>query len=177
MRANESKPSITILTGPRGAGKTTLVLRLTQRLGDENVPHFGVVTPKELNDGQVVGINVADLSTGEQVPFAARDPGVCNGPWRFLPEGIAFADRACNPQTHDGLAVIDEIGPLEFKGQGFVGAFNALVEGRYPRALVVVRPALIDAARKSFQGLISEIDCTGGDVGAILYRALQLSPY
>jgi nucleoside-triphosphatase THEP1 len=148
-----------LLTGPRGIGKTTGVLKLATALKDLGISVFGVATPKIFDGDKVVGLAVQDLATGEQIQLAHIDdePGIRQGPWRFLPEGICFANKACDPMKHEGLAVIDEIGPLELRGEGFVAGFEALQKGQYESALVVVRPELADQMSRIVKGEVSVI--------------------
>ena len=118
---------------------------------------FGVATPKIFDGDKIIGLAVQDLATGEQIPLAHIDDesGIRQGPWRFLPKGICFANKACDPMNHEGLAVIDEIGPLELRGEGFVTGFEALQKGQYSNALVVVRPELADQAARIMKGEVS----------------------
>ena len=47
------------------------------------------------------------------------------------------------------LLLIDELGPLEFRGEGgFIAGFAAIDARHYRLAVVVVRPELLDAARQ-----------------------------
>ena len=49
--------------------------------------------------------------------------------------------------------MIDELGPLEFRGEGgFLAGFQAIAAQQYRLALVVVRPELIDIARERWPG-------------------------
>ena len=159
MKSTTQPPRTTLLTGPRGVGKTTCVLKLATALKDLGISVFGVATPKIFDGDKVVGLAVQDLATGERIPLALIDdePGIRQGPWRFLHEGISFANNACDPMEHEGFAVIDEIGPLELRGEGFVASFEALQKGQYSNALVVVRPELADQAARKMKGEVSII--------------------
>jgi len=156
VKSTEKPPKVTLLTGPRGVGKTTWILELSKRLQARGTPFFGVATPKIVKDGKVVGIDVRDLATGEEVALAFLDdvPGVRVGPWRFFPEGTRFANAACDADSHEGVALLDEIGPLELRGEGFLTAFESLKKGRYSRAVVVARPELVDELSALFAGSI-----------------------
>ena len=154
-RANA--PKIMLLTGPREVGKTTWILELCEHLRSKGRAVFGVATPKIFADGNAIGIAARDLATGRQVPLAYIDeePGIRIGPWRFSPEGIEFGNRACAPRPGKGPAVIDEIGPLELQGKGFSTALDGLKQGRYPQAIVVVRPKLADQVAAMIFGRVA----------------------
>ena len=159
MKSIDRSPRVTLLTGPRGAGKTSCVLKLTAALVRLGIDVFGVATPKIFSGEDMIGLAVRDLFSSKQIQLARYDdePGLRQGPWRFSPEGIRFANNACDPFRRSGMAVIDEIGPLELRGQGFSTAFNALKAGDYPRALVVVRPDLTDEVARFIKGDVALI--------------------
>lgn len=159
-----AQPNILILTGERGVGKTTRVLSLCRSWSNRDFPHFGVASPKIMDDGLVVGISAVDLASGETKTLALRDdePGRRIGPWRFLDEGIAFANDCCRPREQDGVAVIDEIGPLELRGQGLTMAWGALQTGRYPHALIVVRTELVETVKEKVAGDVRIISWSEG---------------
>lgn len=159
MKSTFEPPKIVILTGPRGDGKTTWILGLWEYLRQNGEAVFGVATPKIFTGPRMMGIAVRDLATGQERPLALRDsaPGKRYGPWRFLPKGIEMANEATDPKDHAGLAIIDEIGPLELQGDGFVTAFNALCEGRYKRAVVVIRGDLLKKIGLQIKGKIKVI--------------------
>lgn len=122
------------------------MLKLCQYLKKAKIDYFGIATPKIFEDGKIIGISVKDLSTGQSRTIAKKDekPGIRMGQWRFLESGISFAEKACNPENHNGLALIDELGPLEFNGQGLVKTLKSLANGQYPAAIIVVRAELVE---------------------------------
>lgn len=145
MSTGKASESV-ILTGPRGASKTTFVLEFGAFMKAKGMPVYGVATPKILENGQTVGIQVVDLHTDEKTVLAYRDekPGIRVGPWRFTEQGIDLGNKACVSYQDDGIILIDEIGPLELKGGGFQVALEGLKSGKYLRYLLVVRPELIE---------------------------------
>ena len=164
-----------ILTGARASGKTTWILALVDRLKQLGKPVYGVATPKHFNGSILSGIKVRDVRTGEEKILAARDdePGVRIGPWRFLGEGIRFANRICEPKDCPGLTIIDEIGPLELSGLGFATAFESLKQGRYEKAIVVVRPDLVEEIGTLITGRTT-IHYIDDDMDAVLRELDQL---
>jgi hypothetical protein len=48
--------------------------------------------------------------------------------------------------------IIDELGPLEFeRSEGWVEGFSALQSKEYKKALVVIRPSLVNAAKDRWE--------------------------
>ncbi len=165
MKSTARQPRVTIFSGPRGVGKTSCVLRVAVSLAESGISVFGVATPKMFSDDEVIGLAVTDLSTGKQIQLARIDdqPGLRHGPWRFSHEGIRFANNACDPKYHKGICIVDEIGPLELRNEGFLTPVKALKAGEYAQALIVVRPELADEIAHFIRGDVAliqwEPDC------------------
>jgi len=160
---------ILLLTGQRGAGKTTWILNLANYLRNYSVPFYGLATPKIVMNDEVTGIFAKDLATDEREILAVKDekPGMRMGPWRFFSSGIEFGENACAPESHSGLIIIDEIGPLEYKGLGFVKTLKRLRNGRYHKALVVVRPELISQIKSDLPYLLEIMDVSVASPGKV----------
>ena len=136
-----------LLTGQKDAGKTTWLSSLILRLREQGAYFFGVLSPKFFRDGELLGIEVVDLATDHRAILAEAAPKGTPHRWFFSNEGIALGNAACDPSTHRGLCIVDEIGPLEIEGGGFSTAWTMMQKGSYERVLAVVRPSLIDTVR------------------------------
>ena len=163
MASTVKQPRITLLSGPRGSGKTTRIQRLIVVLKNQGSLVYGVACPKVVKGGRVTGIFVVDAESGEKRTLAIVDdqPGIRLGPWRFLGDGIAFGNKALHPRP--GLCVFDEVGPLELSGGGFSDGWEALCSGWYEKAIVVVRPELVEKVRDKISGRVRIVDMASGD--------------
>lgn len=142
--------AITVLTGERQAGKTSLCARIADLARAKSVTIAGVISPAIFRDGYKQGINVVDLRSGAARRLAARRTETLPGElaYRFDEAALSWANRAIATATPCDLLIIDEIGPLEILGnRGFIAAFDVLETGEYNLALVVVRPELIETFR------------------------------
>ncbi len=141
-----------VLTGPRGAGKTTFCRGLIARAKQAGRDVAGVTSPAVVADGERIGFDAEDIRSGERrgLGRAQPQPGFSMrlGRWFVNPAALAWANRifaCCYPCD---LLVVDEIGPLELvRGEGWTDALSALRAGMYRAAVVVVRPELLEAAR------------------------------
>lgn len=143
-----------ILTGERGEGKTTLCLALAEEARRAGWTVGGVVTPGRWDGGQRDGYRVKDLLTGEERPLASRsgERTIRVGSFSFDSEGIAFGRRALEAAlaAKVQLLIVDEIGPLELRGDGWAPLLDRLHSGA-PGAMVwVVRPELVEEVRKRY---------------------------
>jgi nucleoside-triphosphatase THEP1 len=153
-------PSIVILSGESGSGKTTICTRVVTLARARGLKVAGVLTPSRLAGGCKVGLDVEDVRTGQHRPLAEpcaepRQSSVdaTDGPatesWHFHIDGLAWGTMVLRRATPCDLLVIDELGPLELvQSQGWTISFDLLRASRYRLALVVVRPALLPYFRE-----------------------------
>jgi nucleoside-triphosphatase THEP1 len=139
--------SIVILTGERGAGKTTVCQETIAQAQSQNYACYGLVTLTQ-PDGER---DVIDISCGETrrltVPPDTK-PIVIQGKYCFDPVTLGWGSAVLAQATSCHLLVIDELGPLEIEQKGgWTHAFNALRRSDYAMAIVVIRPELVVRAQ------------------------------
>lgn len=144
--------TLALLTGGRGAGKTRWCEALSRAGRDAALAVAGLVSPPFLVGGEKTGIDLLDVASGERHRLAERAraglPGTEGLGWRFDPEALARGNALLARIGACDLLLVDELGPLEFgRGSGLTSAFALLDARRYRLAVVVVRPALVAAAR------------------------------
>jgi nucleoside-triphosphatase len=136
---------IVVVTGWRGAGKTTFCRYIATRASEAGWQVAGILTPAHFEDGIKTGIEVEDLKSGSWRNLATRSaeiPGeITYGDWDFDPEALAWGNELLAQSKLCDLLIIDEIGPLEFeRRQGWLKGLEALEKGKFKLALAVVRP-------------------------------------
>jgi len=159
LRQNESLPAsilsggktLTILTAPSGAGKTTFCAHLAAQARQSGLSVGGFVCPAVFENGKKVGIDMLDLASGQRRRLARRSLGETDatiGCWQMDEQVLAWGNEIISTLKNEDLIVIDELGPLELEqGQGYWQALQLLDEGCHCKALVVVRPALLPLAQ------------------------------
>jgi nucleoside-triphosphatase THEP1 len=155
-----TSPRAVILTGERGAGKTTMCLALAAL----SPRYRGLVSPPLVDGaGNRVGFAARCLATGEEWVLGRSDAdldGPRLGKFSFSSAGIARAVQCLRrvlALSVDGgeagsggdadprqVVVVDEIGPLELEhGEGFAPVLPLLAAAGH--LVLVVRPSLTDA--------------------------------
>jgi nucleoside-triphosphatase len=149
-------PQLVLVSGPRGAGKTTWCSQLVHEARERGVGVAGVLSPHALDDeGVRLAIDLVDVSTGEQRRIAVRGDatapqaaGLPRAWWTFDQDALAWGEAVLGRVDGTELLVVDELGVLEFRhGAGLVSGLRLVGEGRYRMACVVIRPELLDLAR------------------------------
>jgi len=137
-------PRAAILTGVRGAGKTTLCIDLAR----SSHGYAGIASPPLAGpDSEKIGFKALCLQTGESWELARSDvalDGPRVGKYSFSAEGIARALECIKRSLGgEGRTIVDEIGPLELnRGMGY-SAVLPLLAGAGD-LLLVVRTELVE---------------------------------
>ncbi len=143
---------ITIITGSRGVGKTTFLLKLIEELKNKGTHPSGILTPPVYDkDGNKVGFYALDVATGEHWELGRSDKllsGPSYGPFSFSERGFDKANEILKKiLTEDPVDLfLDEIGPLELeKGYGFSPVLSLISSFSIDHNLyLIIRPELID---------------------------------
>ena len=138
-------PDIFIVTGDVHSGKTGKLLNWS---GERSDVH-GILTP--VLEGTRYFL---DIHSREQFRMEADDKeeALVVGRYRFSRNSFNKATRLLeNSIDKNGWLVVDEIGPLELRGEGFSDFLKTIVRERKERTLLVVRKALIDDVISQFE--------------------------
>jgi nucleoside-triphosphatase THEP1 len=148
---------VVVVTGPSSGGKTETAIALAGELRTMNVPIFGFVQPGEFEEGHKVGFRLRDVATGEEVALATRGErsgGDFGTRFQFSDEGFRLGGEALSRGASGSVAIIDELGPVELRGQGHMPAVRrALAVPDLLGAAIVVRRALVPS-------LLAELDAS-----------------
>jgi nucleoside-triphosphatase THEP1 len=143
-----TKSKITILTGPIGSGKTSSLVNWSSARTDVH----GILTPSV--DGTRLFMNA---QTKEQfhmeVEYGESASSIMIGRFMFSREAFSKAIRIIrNSISKPGWLVIDEIGPLELRDEGFAGVLREVLEGagNDQKILLVVREGLVEKVCEYF---------------------------
>lgn len=156
----DRSPLVVVVTGQKGAGKTTLVSRVVESLKSQGIQVKGILAPAFFDNGKRAGYHVRDIKTGEKTTLCKRDESITGnvpGKYRFFDEGLLFGEKALwieNLQDTD-LVVVDEAGPFELRGQGWDGALQDIVTHHKGPLLLVIRESLINEIAEKYGLAIS----------------------
>jgi nucleoside-triphosphatase len=125
-------PARLLIEARPGAGKTTALSRLAERLGDDGVTLSGFLTREIRSGGRRAGFEIETFS-GERGLLAHVD---IEGPPRVGRYGVDLDEfeRLALPALEEPASVvlIDELGKMELASEGFREAVLALFDGEVP---------------------------------------------
>ncbi len=133
-----------IVTGAIGIGKTTVCQRVIEIAGSQGFACDGVITYKN-SGGDIV---IQNVRTGETKTLASTRSiysGPCTAKYCFNPEGIEFGIKAINSGISADISVVDELGHLELRGQGFTAVIEQVAAGQFRNCILVIRKELLPA--------------------------------
>lgn len=150
---------VTILTGERGIGKTTICQRAIKLARADGVDCGGILTLAR--DGVREAYDVRNDTVRRLTQESETEPTVVQGRFCFKLKTLSWGNEVLLRSVPCGLLVIDEVGPLEIRQDaGWVAAFEVLRSREFALAVVVVRPELVTRAQDRLPDLDTEVLCT-----------------
>ena len=141
---------VRMIHGEIGSGKTRRAAAWVESEGLAGRTVAGVLALKAPTGRQFM-----DIATGDQVALehpAEDEAAVAVGRFQFRQAAFDWAvDRIGQSLEQAGSVVIDEVGPLELRGDGFAPLLDRLARD-YPgiQRVLLVRTGLIDAVADRF---------------------------
>jgi nucleoside-triphosphatase THEP1 len=170
---------VIIVTGAVGIGKTTVCQKLVEIIRNKGYTCGGILTSKA-EDG---GIVIEDIRSGEKQTLASINDiyaGPHTAKYSFNPEGVDFGIQAIGTGTSAAILIVDEIGHLELRGDGFINALELIKAGKAKDCVLVIRNELFSAFLPQlpatplvFETTISNRNQLPQEIGSVLLDGLQ----
>lgn len=146
---SKDKPTIFIITGKTGSGKTTFLDQLVKNLQKNHVSISGFLAKRSKLEENKQLYALYFLDSCKLIPFASREPleewtNLAN--FYFNPEAILCGQKLLHsPEIFkNDLIVIDEIGIFELEGKVWADSISFLVNKSQNKMIWVVRNTLIE---------------------------------
>ena len=145
------KPGLTLVTGPRDAGKTRWCMRLADSARAAGVDLRGLVSPALMEGGEKSGYELLDLGSGERRRLAWRlgegRGNLATDHWQMVEDVMEWGNGILRSIHNCEIFILDEIGPLELeKGVGLTAGLEFVDVHRHIPCFVAVRPSLVQKA-------------------------------
>jgi len=169
---------VIIVTGAIGIGKTTVCRKLIEIVRNRGYTCGGILTYKAADKG----IIIEDIQSGEKETLASIND-VYHGPrtakYSFNPDGIDFGIRSIEKSTSSAILIIDEIGHLELRGEGFAKVSELIKAGKIKDCILVIRRELLPAFLSQmpatplvFETTINNRNQLPQEIGSVLFEKL-----
>lgn len=170
---------VIIVTGTIGIGKTKVCRKLIEIVRNQGYTCGGILTYKAPDKG----IIIEDIQSGEKETLASIND-VYHGPrtakYSFNPDGIDFGIRSIEKSTSVAILIIDEIGHLELRGEGFAKVPELIKAGKVKDCILVIRKELLpaflsqlDAAPLIFETTMNNRNQLPQEIGSVLLKQLR----
>jgi nucleoside-triphosphatase THEP1/energy-coupling factor transporter transmembrane protein EcfT len=170
-----------VVTGSPDSGKTAAIVRLAEKLLDLGVPVAGFAQLGEFEKGGKTGFRVRELESGAEARlarFAGRNGGEFGTRFVFSDEGFALGRSALGRAAPGGVVVVDELGPVELRGDGHMPAvLKAIQVPGLAAAVVVVRRSLVPSLLASLDAtdaVVIDVESHGEKAVEAILSALAL---
>lgn len=153
---NASQPELIILTGPKHAGKTTLLDRFVHSAILKGMHVSGILAKGLWKNGLRDGFDLVDLFDGTTVPLARRlkrtDPER-KTVFEFDERGEAAGATALSEERclDADIVIVDEVGKLEVSGMGWAPFLRPFLGPGRPLCIWAVRKDLLLAVLKTWE--------------------------
>jgi nucleoside-triphosphatase THEP1 len=151
---HEEGRKIFIVTGAVGEGKTAWLVKLTGLLKERGISTGGILALRIMEEGKTTGYDITDIRTGERTPFLRHTGDATMGVERFSMDeaGLKAGQRALDLSANRDMdvIVIDEVGPLELKGQGWSNRISRLLNESRAMIILAVRKNLTEEVIQKF---------------------------
>ncbi len=140
-----------VITGPVHSGKTSFLQKTVIQLKNQKVRLDGYLSLAVVRGKERLGYDFLDLRTEEAIPFLRRTgekgwPVI--GPYFLDPRVLQKAKEKILGSSPQDLLVVDEIGPLEVRGEGIWPALSVVLKEPSRCFVLVVRRAILEQVAK-----------------------------
>jgi nucleoside-triphosphatase THEP1 len=177
-----SKPEVIIITGEIHQGKSSFTQKVVSDLMNQKIRIAGFLSIGIDEDGTRTGFSLKDLESSRQIELCSdkkNDKRFKLGRFYFNQEALAFGNEILNPAnlSDKQLIVIDEIGPLEIKGQGWSGAIDNSTKNFLIPQLWVVRKSLVQKIIRRWNiGNVYIFDITEDSISEVEMHLIEILP-
>ncbi len=155
-REIQKRSEVVILSGQRQEGKTTFLQELLPELRNRDIFVTGFLAPAVHENGRRIGFNLLGIESGESMVLCRERQANDNlGFRRFvfnqdaLKQGEAILNLKNLRQAQ--LVIIDEVGPLELKNEGWTPSIKELCRNSGTVQLWAVRKQMVQQVASAWQ--------------------------
>ncbi|MFV0266397.1 MAG: nucleoside-triphosphatase [Draconibacterium sp.] len=153
LKSASSLPSVFVITGAVGAGKTTILKKLLAALQEKQIPVAGFYSERLMQENETVGYDLVNAATKERIDFlrVAKEPSLRGvGKYAINHPAFHWGERLLQEADHQ-VMLVDEVGKLEIKGEGWGRALTERIRKQENHLVLSFRKDLLDDLIHKFE--------------------------
>lgn len=146
---------IFVITGGKSKGKTTFAARVANHLKTKGIHVAGFLAERVMNKDETTGYDILNFENGERKPFLRSvgdlpSDSIRIGKFVVDHAGYEYGKKLLKHISHrqDQLVLIDEVGALELRGEGWAGCIDELLRRSANNVMIVVRDEFVEQVKK-----------------------------
>jgi nucleoside-triphosphatase THEP1 len=149
IKNQEKRTKVLFIIGTQGSGKTTLLSNLIDKFKNRGIRPAGILAPGYWSNGHRSGFDIVNIKTNEKAVLCNTDSDEAVqqiGQFYFKQKGIDLGKKALdgNNLENTDVFIIDEIGPLELRGEGWSKELEVLLNNNVNSILLTARESIFD---------------------------------
>jgi len=139
------KPSLIVVVGDAGTGKTPWVEQLINLLKSKNETVDGIISSKRSKSDEVWYHDLIRISTNKKRQLTTMDEidtEIRIGKFNLYKSSITWGNEQLISIVNSDWVIVDEVGILEFDGGGFLPGLQSVVKNLDGYLVITVRPTL-----------------------------------
>ncbi|RIJ48308.1 hypothetical protein D1614_11300 [Maribellus luteus] len=153
IRSAGSLPSVFVITGAVGVGKTTVMKKLLAALQEKQIPVAGFYSERLMQENETIGYDLVNAATRERIDFlrVAKEPSL-RGVGKYAVNHAAFdwGETLLQKADHQ-VVLVDEIGKLEIRGEGWGRVLAERIRKQENHLILSFRKDLLDDLIDKFE--------------------------
>lgn len=142
---------IMIITGEIGAGKTATIKKLVEQFRNDGLTVGGFYQQRILEANETIGYDYIEIDSGKQIEFLRKKksdvPRV--GKYSINPEVFKIGSALLG-KANQQIIIIDEIGKMENRNEGWASAFRELINQNQSIVIASFRKDLLSELQSEF---------------------------
>ena len=140
------KPSLVVIVGDAGSGKTPWIEKLIELLQCKSEIVDGIISQKSQESNDKWYHDLIRISTKEKHKLTTMDVIDTNiriGKFYFFQDSIKWGCEQLISMNNDDWIIVDEVGLLEFDGNGFLPGLQSIVTNFKGHLVITIRSTLL----------------------------------
>lgn len=151
VRSRKSPIKLIVLTGEIGSGKTLVLKKLIQQFRKYEIRVGGFYQERIVEKDETIGYDFIEIETGRRIEFLRKNASGSQRIGKYSINTEVFpVGREILTNVSQSVVVVDEIGKMENKGDGWAESFASLLQRNNLLVIASFRKELLKELQQKF---------------------------